>query len=73
MDRVATCVATATIWNPKAQIGQNRLLISAKMSSASKHPASTANNPNEVPAQLGFICTAAALNIVAKINMADPI
>jgi hypothetical protein len=43
------------------------------MSNASKQPASTANNPSEVPAQLGFIRTAAALNIVARINMADPV
>jgi hypothetical protein len=42
------------------------------MTNANKHPPSTANSSSDDPAQLGFIRTAASLDIVAKIKMADP-
>lgn len=69
---VAICVATATVWNPKAHIGQKRLLFIASNTSANKQPISTANNPYDVLAHVGFREAAAALRIVAATKIHAP-
>lgn len=72
IDIVAIWVATATVWNPDAHIGQKRLLVIASNTSANKQPISTTNNPYDVLAQLGFREAAAALRIVAAKKIHAP-